>query len=81
MVLYKYIYIGVTMNNSLIGKRVIYNSDRKYLQYYPPKGTQGTILSEIICGYTVMVHWDKGTKPGIWYCQIDDLTFVEGNNE
>lgn len=69
------------MNNSLIGKRVIYNSDYKYLQYYPPKGTQGTILSEIICRHTVMVHWDKGTKPGNWYCPIHNLIFVEDNNE
>lgn len=63
-----------------IGSRVRYihvdNEEDKQSGYYPPIGTEGTVMETDILG-EIRVQWDSGTKgDGLWYCNITDVEEV-----
>lgn len=75
MVLYKYIYIGVTMSKFYVGQRVKYIANDADGKFYPPAGTLGTVKDASIC--LLLVEWDSGTIPGKWICYTYDVIPAE----
>ena len=62
------------MIKSLVKYTRIDTTDDKESGFYPPVGTLGVV--EDIEGTEIHVQWDKGTKDGLWWCNLDDVEVV-----
>ena len=61
--------------------KVRFNTDDHdiFPAWYPPKGTVGTVVEMNDNG--IWVDWPKGStdEPGPWFCRLEDVDIVGGN--